>query len=244
MSDWMQRWSRAVVVLAAGWLVGCAGLGIAPSASVTGTATYRERMALPPEAVFEATLEDVSRADAPASVVASARVTAPRVPIAFTIVYDPARIEAHRRYVVRGRITLDGRLLFTSDTAHPVLGPGGARHVDMVLRRVAVGVTGGESRRWVGLYRYMADAASFFDCASGDQFPVASEGESAALQSAYLAARTLPGEAHLAAVEGRLVMRAPEPGRPPRPALQVERVFAVTAQTACAPLPSAIRPAR
>jgi putative lipoprotein len=31
--------------------------------SIQGTATYRERMALPPSAVFEATLEDVSRAD-------------------------------------------------------------------------------------------------------------------------------------------------------------------------------------
>jgi hypothetical protein len=29
-----------------------------------GTAAYRERMALPPSAAFEATLEDVSRADA------------------------------------------------------------------------------------------------------------------------------------------------------------------------------------
>ena len=34
------------------------------SAQVKGTATYRERIALPPEAVFEATLEDVSKADA------------------------------------------------------------------------------------------------------------------------------------------------------------------------------------
>ena len=35
--------------------------------TVTGTATYRERMALPANAVFEAVLEDVSKADAPAS---------------------------------------------------------------------------------------------------------------------------------------------------------------------------------
>jgi len=34
--------------------------------AVRGTATYRERMALPPGAVLEATLEDVSRADAAA----------------------------------------------------------------------------------------------------------------------------------------------------------------------------------
>jgi heat shock protein HslJ len=37
--------------------------------AVKGTATYRERMALPPGAVLEATLQDVSRADAPAVVI-------------------------------------------------------------------------------------------------------------------------------------------------------------------------------
>lgn len=41
--------------------------------TVTGAATYRERMALSPGAVFEATLEDVSRADAPAVVVGQTR---------------------------------------------------------------------------------------------------------------------------------------------------------------------------
>ncbi len=35
------------------------GAAIANS-TITGTASYRERMALPPGAVFEATLEDVS----------------------------------------------------------------------------------------------------------------------------------------------------------------------------------------
>ena len=65
-----------------------------PAVTVTGTATYRERMALPPDAVFEATLEDVSRADAPALVVASTRVTSPAVPIAFSI---RCRSGTHRR---------------------------------------------------------------------------------------------------------------------------------------------------
>lgn len=48
--------------------------------TIKGTATYRERMALPPAAVFEATIEDVSRADAPASVVARTRITSPGNP--------------------------------------------------------------------------------------------------------------------------------------------------------------------
>jgi uncharacterized lipoprotein YbaY len=43
---------------------GCMTDKTAPETTVTGTATYRERIALPAGAVFEAILEDVSRADA------------------------------------------------------------------------------------------------------------------------------------------------------------------------------------
>jgi uncharacterized lipoprotein YbaY len=90
--------------------------------SIQGTAMYRERMALPPAAVFEAALEDVSRADAPAETIARTRVASPgNPPIAFTIAYDPARILADHRYVVRARILLDDKLLFTTDTATPVI---------------------------------------------------------------------------------------------------------------------------
>lgn len=90
-----------------------------------------------------------------------------------------------------------------------------------------------EPRRLLGLYRYMASAASFFDCASGDQFPVAPEGQAAALQAAYAAARAVPGEPRLATVEARIVRRALEPGGTPRPALQVERVIGVSTLTTC-----------
>jgi hypothetical protein len=52
--------------------------------SIQGTATYRERMTLPPAAVFEAALEDVSRADSPADSIARTRVASPgNPPIAF-----------------------------------------------------------------------------------------------------------------------------------------------------------------
>jgi heat shock protein HslJ len=48
--------------------------------SIQGTATYRERMALPPSAVSEATLEDASRADAVAEPLARLRLTSPGNP--------------------------------------------------------------------------------------------------------------------------------------------------------------------
>jgi len=111
--------------------------------AIQGTATYRERMTLPPGAVLEATIEDVSRADAPASVVASTRVASPgNPPIAFTIAYDQAQILPDHRYVVRVRILLDGKLLFTSDVATPVITRGSPTNVSMTLRRVGAGQTG------------------------------------------------------------------------------------------------------
>ena len=110
--------------------------------SIQGTATYRERMALPPAAVFEAALEDVSRADAPAETIARTRVASPgNPPIAFTIAYDPARIVADHRYVVRARILLDDKLLFTTDTGAPVITGGSPTKVSMMLRRVGASQT-------------------------------------------------------------------------------------------------------
>jgi putative lipoprotein len=207
--------------------VGCATGGPSAPSSVTGTATYRERIALPPEAVFEATLEDVSRADAPSVAVGSARVESPRVPIDFSIAVDPARIEAGRRYAVRARITVNGAPVFVTDTAVPVSGSSSARHVDLLLRRTDS--PGASSARMLGLYTYMADAASFVDCEGGVRMNVAQEGDHADLQRAYLTARTAPGVAVLATVQGRVVMRPGDAGGAPRPTLVVERFIAVSA---------------
>jgi putative lipoprotein len=110
--------------------------------TIQGTATYRERMALPAGAVFDAAIEDVSRADAPATVIASTRVASPgNPPIKFAITYDPAKIVADHRYVVRAKILLDGKLLFTSDTATPVINKGSPTTVLMTLRRAGAGQT-------------------------------------------------------------------------------------------------------
>ena len=110
----------------------------ATAQTIQGTAAYRERMAMPAGAVFEATLEDVSRADAPALVIASTRLASPgNPPIKFSLDYEPGKIVADNRYVVRARITQDGKLLFTSDTATPVITRGSPTSVSIMLRRAA-----------------------------------------------------------------------------------------------------------
>jgi copper homeostasis protein (lipoprotein) len=109
----------------------------AGAAQVKGTATYRERIALTPDAVFEALLEDVSKADAPAVVVGSVRIEKPgQVPIRFEIPYDPARIDQSHSYSVRARILVGQRLLFTTDRAYPVLTRGRGNEVQTMLRMV------------------------------------------------------------------------------------------------------------
>ncbi len=108
------------------------------AAQLKGTATYRERIALTPDAVFEAMLEDVSKADAPAVVVGSVRIDKPgQVPIRFEIPFDPARIDQSHSYSLRARIVVGQRLLFTTDQAYPVLTRGHGNEVEMMLRMVA-----------------------------------------------------------------------------------------------------------
>jgi putative lipoprotein len=107
------------------------------SGQVKGTATYRERTALPPDAVFEATLEDVSKADARAEVIGRTRIDRPgNPPIAFEIRYDASRIDPARRYAVRARILAGGKLFFTTDRSYPVLTGGQGSEVALLLRRV------------------------------------------------------------------------------------------------------------
>jgi len=107
-------------------------------AQLKGTATYRERIAMPADAVFEATLEGVSRADAPADVIGRARIEKPgNVPIRFEIQYDSSRIVESHRYVVRARILVDGKLFFTTDQSYPVLTQGRGKDVSLLLKRAS-----------------------------------------------------------------------------------------------------------
>lgn len=118
------------------FLVATALFSAGAPAVVRGQASYRERIALPPDAVFEATLEDVSRPGAKAEVLGTVRLEkAGPVPIRFEIPYDPAKVDPRHSYAVRARILRGDRLLFTTDTVHPVLTRGAGREVELLLVR-------------------------------------------------------------------------------------------------------------
>lgn len=112
--------------------------GSGPSANlVTGTVTYRERIALPPTAVVTVRLVDVSLADAPSVLVAEQVITTAgrQVPFEFALEYDASRIQPSHTYAVQVRIEDGGRLLFISDTMNPVITRGAPTRVDIVVRR-------------------------------------------------------------------------------------------------------------
>jgi len=114
------------------------GGGGATMSKVTGTVSYRERIALPPAATIRVQLVDVSRADAPADVLGEQVIEAAgrQVPFAFEIPYDPARIDERMSYAVQARIEDGGRLLFISDQHYSVITRGAPTTVNLLLKSV------------------------------------------------------------------------------------------------------------
>jgi len=143
-------WMLGATLSLVGWLAACSTTSAVPAgggtsvAKVTGTVTYRERIALPPTAVIKVQLVDVSRADAPAIVLGEqvTHAAGKQVPFSFEIQFDPARIEASYSYAVQARIEVDGKLRFISDQHYAVITRGAPTHVDIVLRSVGTPGTG------------------------------------------------------------------------------------------------------
>jgi len=109
--------------------------GRSPNAAVSGTVTYRERLALSPDAELVVELRDVSYADASAPLIARQTVPNPgQVPIRFRLEYNRDDIQPRNTYAVSARIIeSDGRLAFTNDTAYDVITRGNPSRVDMLL---------------------------------------------------------------------------------------------------------------
>ncbi len=120
-------------------------------ATLEGTLFYRERMMLRPGSELHVQLEDVSRADAPATVLASQVWPAEGAPpYSFTLSYEADQIQAGNRYAIRGRITNGDRLLFTTTRyIDPFAGSSVQVLVEGVPARAAPAGPGLEDVRWV-----------------------------------------------------------------------------------------------
>jgi putative lipoprotein len=114
------------------------GFAFAQNTAVTGTVTYLQRIALPPNAVVKVTLEDVSLADAPAKVLAEKEISTAgkQVPIPFDLAYSSSDLQPSHRYSMHATIKADDKLLFTSTTGYPVLTPGAPSEARIVVQQV------------------------------------------------------------------------------------------------------------
>lgn len=108
---------------------------VGADASVRGTITYRERIALTPDAVVTVQLRDTSYADAASVLISEQTISNPgQIPIDFDLRYVSDEIDARNTYSVSAVITeADGRMAFTNDTAYDVITRGNPRRVDMTL---------------------------------------------------------------------------------------------------------------
>ena len=124
-----------LIILATILIAGCAS-----TATVTGTVTYRERIALPQQGVVvTAKVEDVSRADAPAVTIGEQIIENPghQVPIPFEIEYNPDDIDERYTYAMRVRIEVDGKLWFINTTRYEVITRGNpTSDIEVILDKV------------------------------------------------------------------------------------------------------------
>lgn len=127
----------ALALIAGVMLASMAGAALADGTTVTGNVVYRERMLLPEGAVATVRLEDVSLADAPAKLIAETSVPASTSPTAFSLAYDPARLETGHTYAWRASITAGEELMFTTTERH-TFDPQ-ANGVELLVQRVASG---------------------------------------------------------------------------------------------------------
>ena len=105
-------------------------------AVVNVTATYRERILLTPGHVLTVRVEDVSRADAPAAVLAEHRevLDGRAPPYQATLGFPRSQIDPRHTYAVRAEIRdPSGALRFTTDTRHAVLTHGAPAGADIVM---------------------------------------------------------------------------------------------------------------
>ena len=110
----------------------------AAAAKITGTLRFHHQVALPPEAVVLVRLQDVFLSDAPSPFLAESKTTLGRrrVPIPFSLTFDPAKIDPQHQYALEASILVRNELRFTNDTAYLVLTQGHPAKADMILAEV------------------------------------------------------------------------------------------------------------
>ena len=105
--------------------------------NVSGTIWIRQKVALPPDAVLTVTLSDASLADAPSKVLSQrvVRTEGKQAPFSFVLPYNPADVQPNARILLSAAVTINGKLVFITDTVQEAINNGGTK-VDLNLTPV------------------------------------------------------------------------------------------------------------
>jgi uncharacterized lipoprotein YbaY/heat shock protein HslJ len=218
---------------------------------ITGTVSFRERMALSPKAALEIQLQDVSRQDTKAIQIAKQRIENPgQVPIEFKLEFDSSKIDERMSYSISARLYEGDKLEFVTAENVSVLTRGGGSNVDILLQRVpeysfrfkgkALPKKKPEAKpkppagiELQGFFKYMADTALFRDCRNNRSFPVAMEGQYIELERAYLSSGVEPGAELMVALSGRYLERKDMEGNRSKVSLIVDTFHNLLDENEC-----------
>lgn len=109
------------------------GLGV-----ISGSVAYRERIAMPANAVITIQLLDISQQGSRATVLAQQRIRPSReVPIPFTVQYDRSKIDRRGTYGIAATIEVDGEVIWRSDGSQLVITNGNpTENIEIVVTRL------------------------------------------------------------------------------------------------------------
>jgi putative lipoprotein len=126
-----------LMVLMAATGVGCAGKRKpVQTGTVSGTVTYRERVALSPDATIYVRLADVTDGNVKSRTIVQHEMKAgQQVPIPFVLTYKQQDIDPTREYAVDVRLSDKGKLSLITPRPAPVLTKGNPDSADIVLQR-------------------------------------------------------------------------------------------------------------
>ena len=134
-ASYLMRLGSAMALLAS--LSGCSlmGLGGPDFATLSGQASYRERMMLPEDSTLNVSLRDASAENN--SLVAETSVNHVRTtPMPFTLQFDRNSLDEAHRYTLDARVTENGRLLFKTKAPVEVLTQGApTQNVELLLQK-------------------------------------------------------------------------------------------------------------
>jgi uncharacterized lipoprotein YbaY len=122
-----------------GYLAGSYERDDAAAGWITGSASYRQRTALPPDAALHLTLRAASDGDAPAGGIAFQTVPSEgrQLPISFWLCYATADLDPRGTYVLDATLSAGGALLFRTAAPPRVVTHGHPSDVELVLDPVA-----------------------------------------------------------------------------------------------------------